>query len=458
MPAPDPEFLLLRRSACALLGGVGARELTGSEAIDWHRLLWLGRRQGALLLLHRSLCENPAAHAQCPAEIYIQLDELSAAARLQSLVRTAEICRLYDLFARHDIPIAVTDDWMFQQVFGSARPLVESVAEIRCAISPPFEDRARQLLCEAGYPDARAQFQIAASGCTPVRIENGFDLPGLWAGKNLVRIGNRPLHAPDPLQWLWLFAVRHQSRAPTLFQSWQVALLVRHLGQAWPSLIVQAAAAGLEPTLRHLVTASHDLLELPLPFTAKIDLASSPPMTSNVRPREMELPISPFLPTPPIVAERMLALASVGPDDVVCDLGCGDGQLVIAAATKFGARGLGIERDPLLVAAATAQAQAEGVGDKVTFVCGDLFSADLRNVSVICFYLLPALCEPILRQVLPRAQPGTRIVSHDYSFRDWSPEKTELVRTAPARIAQIYLWRLPGSASGIPTTSQCSSP
>ncbi len=445
MSVPDPELLLLRRSACALLRVDGAHDLPARRAIDWHRLLWLGRRHGALLLLHESLRENPAAHPPCPAEIRAQLGELAAAARLQSLARAAEISRLHDLFALHDVAVVVTDDWSFQHAFSPDRALIEFTSEIRLAVSPPLEARARALLAEAGQPEAGVQFQIAPSGRTPVRLENGFDLPGLWDNGSALPLGNRRLHVPDPRQWLWLFAARHGSRTLTLLYAFQVMLVVQQLDRAWPDLFAQAAAVGLEPAVRRVVAASHEHLDLPLPFATKIDSAPLPSKAPDPRADNGELPISPFLPTPVIVAERMLALAGVGPDDVVCDLGCGDGRLVIAAARKFGARGVGIDRDPVLLAAAAAQAIAEGVEDKVSFVCADLFSADVQAASVICFYLLPALCEPLRKRLLPHARPGTRIVSHDYSFPDWPPEKTELVRAAPARIAQIYLWRVGGN-------------
>lgn len=439
MPAPDSEFLLLRWSACALLGGSDTPEPPGLEKIDWHRLLWLGRRHGALLLLHESLRAHPAVHAGCPADIRAQLGELSPAARLQALARAAEIARLHDQFTAHGIPLVLTDDWGFQQAFDAGRTLVEGTAEIRCAVSPSFTARARDVLAEAGHPEDHARFQLADSGRTPVRLEPGFDPTGLPAGGVSLTLGGRRLPIPEARQWLLLFAVRLATRAPTLFQAWQVALLVRLLGRTEVERLSEAGATGSAPALRRLVAASQALLESP-PAAAE-----SAAKRVSSRARDAELPFTPFLPTPPLVGERMLALAGVGPGDVVCDLGCGDGRLVIAAAVRCGARGFGLDRDPALVAAATAQAQAAGVADRVSFVCADLFSADVRAATVICFYLLPALCEPIRTRLLPQARPGTRIVTHDYSFPDWPPEKTELVRPAPAHIAQIYLWRMAGN-------------
>lgn len=144
-----------------------------------------------------------------------------------------------------------------------------------------------------------------------------------------------------------------------------------------------------------------------------------------------------FVPTPHEVVEKMLSVAKVTKDDVIYDLGSGDGRIVITAAKKFGARGVGIDINPELVAQAKAAAADEGVSDRVTFIEGDLFEQDLSKATVITLYLLPAL-NLKLRPTLLKLKPGTRIVSHAFDMGDWKPERTENVdgRT-------VYFWRVP---------------
>ena len=145
-----------------------------------------------------------------------------------------------------------------------------------------------------------------------------------------------------------------------------------------------------------------------------------------------------YAPTPPAVVEGMLELAGVTSDDVVYDLGCGDGRIVVAAAKNHGARGVGIDIDPERIAEATTLARREGVADRVTFILGDLFQADLDEATVVMLYLQP---EPNLRlrpRLLTELRPGTRVVSHSYDMGDWMPD--EMRRVAGRR---IFLWTVP---------------
>lgn len=145
-----------------------------------------------------------------------------------------------------------------------------------------------------------------------------------------------------------------------------------------------------------------------------------------------------YTPTRQDIAQAMLALAAVGPGDVVFDLGSGDGRLPIIAAQKYGARGVGIEIDPKLVAVARRNAREGGVSDRVTFVEGDLFTADISSATVVTLYLSTSVMrelEPKLRDELP---PGSRIVSHQFTFPVWPPEQTRQLDTA-----RIFFWRVP---------------
>jgi SAM-dependent methyltransferase len=131
----------------------------------------------------------------------------------------------------------------------------------------------------------------------------------------------------------------------------------------------------------------------------------------------------PYVPTPDATVDAMLELARVGPRDVVFDLGSGDGRIVIAAALKRGARGVGIEIDPELVTRSEQNARTAGVDKRVAFRLGDLFAADLREATVVTVYLLPLYLErlgPLLRAQL---RPGSRVVSHRYPFPDWKADQ-----------------------------------
>jgi SAM-dependent methyltransferase len=145
-----------------------------------------------------------------------------------------------------------------------------------------------------------------------------------------------------------------------------------------------------------------------------------------------------FVPTPNEVVDRMLELAKVTAKDVVYDLGCGDGRIVITAAQKYGARSVGIDIDPNRIAEATANAKAAKVTDKVRFVEGDLFEADITEATVVTLYLLTRLNEKLKPKLLKELQPGTRVVSHAFDMGDWAPEQK-----AQVSASTVYLWRIP---------------
>jgi ribosomal protein L11 methylase PrmA len=126
----------------------------------------------------------------------------------------------------------------------------------------------------------------------------------------------------------------------------------------------------------------------------------------------------PFVTTPDAVTQALLELAQVGPKDYLIDLGSGDGRIVITAAARFGARGLGVELDPALVALSRDRARAAGVEQRTQFLVQDLFDTDLSRAQVITLYLLPAVNLQLRPRLLALA-PGTRIVSHDWDMGDW---------------------------------------
>jgi cyclopropane fatty-acyl-phospholipid synthase-like methyltransferase len=145
-----------------------------------------------------------------------------------------------------------------------------------------------------------------------------------------------------------------------------------------------------------------------------------------------------YVPTPQSVVDAMLDLARVKPSDVVFDLGSGDGRIVITAAKRFGARGVGIEIDPTLVKQATENAAAAGVSDRVRFVTQDLFKADISYATVVTLYLLQSINERLRPKLVRELKPGARVVSHVFNMGpEWPPEKEVMV--GPNR---IFLWTM----------------
>jgi len=144
-----------------------------------------------------------------------------------------------------------------------------------------------------------------------------------------------------------------------------------------------------------------------------------------------------FVPTRELVIDAMLKAAKVGPNDVVYDLGCGDGRIVVAAA-KLGARAVGIDIDPQRIKEANENAARNGLTGKVEFRQGDLFEADIKDATVVTLYLLPSLNVKLLPRLKEQLRPGTRIVSHDFDMGDWAPEETIAVDGKT-----VYLWTIP---------------
>jgi ubiquinone/menaquinone biosynthesis C-methylase UbiE len=146
----------------------------------------------------------------------------------------------------------------------------------------------------------------------------------------------------------------------------------------------------------------------------------------------------PYVPTPERVVEKMLEVAKVGQNDLVYDLGSGDGRIVIAAARKHGARGVGIDIDPARVREARENARSAGVAQRVEFREGDLFKADIGDATVVTLYLLSAVNLQLRPKLLSELKPGTRIVSHAFGMGDWKPMETHRVGTST-----VYYWVVP---------------
>jgi SAM-dependent methyltransferase len=149
-----------------------------------------------------------------------------------------------------------------------------------------------------------------------------------------------------------------------------------------------------------------------------------------------------FVATPEQVGIEMLKLARVTKDDVVYDLGSGDGRLVIAAARDFGARGVGVELDATLVQDSRESALKGGVADRTSFLWQDIFQTDIGTATVVALYLSPDLNLKLRPKLLRELRPGTRVVSHDFDMGDWRPDRTQRIK-GPTREHMLHLWIVP---------------
>jgi hypothetical protein len=149
-----------------------------------------------------------------------------------------------------------------------------------------------------------------------------------------------------------------------------------------------------------------------------------------------------WVPTPDEVVDRMLTMAQTKPEDYVIDLGAGDGKIAIAAAKKFGAKSMGVEYNPEMVAFAQKNAQAAGVVGKAQIIHGDIFVTDFTQATVLTMYLLPSLNMKLRPQILA-LRPGTRVVTHAFNMEDWEPDEASDVDGR-----RVYFWVVPANVAG----------
>jgi SAM-dependent methyltransferase len=182
---------------------------------------------------------------------------------------------------------------------------------------------------------------------------------------------------------------------------------------------------------------------IPFSLVAALVLSPEPVRAQDSEPLAPLEPIAkvpdvPYVPTPPSVVDAMLELAQVKKGEIVYDLGCGDGRIVIEAAKRYGARGVGIDIDARRIEEARENAKAAGVADRVQFRQQDLFETDFREANVVTLYLLQAINMKLRPRLLAQLKPGTRIVSHAFDMGNWEPKETVNVNGYTA-----YLWIVP---------------
>ena len=169
---------------------------------------------------------------------------------------------------------------------------------------------------------------------------------------------------------------------------------------------------------------------------------------------EVERTGGPYVPTPQVVVDAMLDLAKVGPKDFVIDLGSGDGRIVLTAAQRYNARGIGFDIDPELVQQSNAEAKKRGIGERVSFVQQDVLQAKIDQATIVTLYLLPGMMQNLQAKFIRELKPGTRIVSHDFPFGDWKPDR-EVSVDVPEKYgtpgqwkSTLFYWVVPAQVQG----------
>jgi tRNA G37 N-methylase Trm5 len=178
-----------------------------------------------------------------------------------------------------------------------------------------------------------------------------------------------------------------------------------------------------------------------LVLAVALTVASAAVVAQPVKPLEKS-PDVPYVPTNEKVVDEMLKVAKVGKNDVLFDLGSGDGRIPITAAKRWGTRGFGVDIDPTRIKEARENATKAGVADKVKFMQQDLFDTDIKSATVVTLYLLPEVNMRLRPKLLADLKPGTRVVSHNYDMGDWKPQQTITVKL-PDGEHTVYYWVVP---------------
>ena len=155
--------------------------------------------------------------------------------------------------------------------------------------------------------------------------------------------------------------------------------------------------------------------------------------------------LAPFVPAPQEVVDRMLELAEVSENDIVYDIGCGDGRIVITAAERYGSRGVGIDIDPQRIAESRANAEKAGVSHLVEFIQQDALTVNVSDATVVTLYLLSSSNVKLRPILTSQLEPGARIVSHAFSMGNWEADHTERFEDARGTTRTLYLWKHDGT-------------
>ena len=254
---------------------------------------------------------------------------------------------------------------------------------------------------------------------------------------------------------IWTGRIADKLAAWGLAERTQIYITADSSFLATTNPVVRRGGRGqdIAPTILEAFGLDVTALEPPLDGIALTQIDNRPPMavaTPDVQPIAVSKPVEEtprrpdviYVPTPQKVVDAMLRLAEVKESDVVYDLGCGDGRIVVTAAKQFGCRAFGYDIDPERIAESKQNVSDNGVDDLATIEQKDIFTLDLSGADVVTLYLLPSLNVKLIPQ-LEKLKPGSRIVSHDFDMRGVEPEKVVYVETDDAYRHTLYLWRCP---------------
>jgi hypothetical protein len=190
------------------------------------------------------------------------------------------------------------------------------------------------------------------------------------------------------------------------------------------------------------------------PLTSRFAVLLLAIASSSAAAADVERTGGPYVPTPQVVVDAMLDFAKVGPRDFVVDLGSGDGRIVLTAAERHKARGVGVEIDPELVASSNEEANKRGIAERATFREEDVLKTKIDDATVVTLYLLPGMMQQLQAKFFAELKPGTRIVSHDFAFGEWKPDRETTVDvpekygTAGQWKSTLFYWLVPARVGG----------
>jgi methylase of polypeptide subunit release factors len=489
LPLP-PEFLLLRAATRGLVDPDQRPPAAWPPDLDWQLIPWLGQWHGVLPTLHA--CATPAASPLPVARLQRALAESDESNRLSLLGRLGEARLLAEKFRAAGLDVLLTSGWALGVRFLRCPEARQVDRSLGFLVAAPELERARQVARDGGYEVTPDPLRLHVPGRSLLALRTPEPALKIGFGPSApeISVAGARVRVPSAEDWLLLrTGTGALPRVRELRRAADVVALT-HQVRDWEDVVARARAAQRWRALGFVVLASHALLDLAPPEHAVAALADTGvrqlvepfvrdavhqptraiPRFESAR-REFALGDTPaqrlrtaarhvrrtlfprtdrneslgrFAPTPQGVVNELIAFAEVGPDDVLIDLGCGDGRIVLAAA-RAGARGIGVDSDPARIAearAAAASAPASSPG-RVEWRCADVGQVDVRDASVVTIYLQEFAYPRLRRQLLRQLRPGARIVSHDFIFPGWPPERSAIVRAGAAKCAVLHLWRVP---------------
>lgn len=466
----SPEFRILLRCAARTLA-LGLDENKGvliHEAIDWRNLILLAfeHGMGATLAwqLKVSRWEGVPSSVQNDLQTYLSDNAMLNFRQASELAGILSELNADGIFA---LPLngALLSAFLYGNLtlwdLRRARILVPS-SKMRAA-SRIFDSKRYALTRSLGPSGGQTYLsddkamrvtlvsQLIEHGGTSVRPPRG-----LWLDGKSMSFGRHTIRMANAEACLLLLSVREgKSGCRPLRELCDISALIRkHDTLDRTKLMTLASSAGLRGKIQRSLAVTHSLFEMLVRAErCDSDSAAKKPALAAARPsarsgvaaeggRTDGAFLGTFAPTPTEVANRMLALADVGPDDRVYDLGCGDGRLVILAAERFGAYGVGIDIDPQRIREAQTNAKDRGVAGRTTFLRHDVMTADLTRATVILLYVLFSAQLKILPKLQRELRTGTRIVSRRFGMGDWAPDATDNCVLPDGTIEPLFRWTI----------------